>query len=425
MKKLLITFLVLLFLVSMVFVGISCKPGGSAAGSKITITMWDWQAGSGIEEAYPKIIANFNEDYPNVEVIHTSKIWDSYETELKTALATGDAPDIFGVYPGTGVANAATEGTLIDIGAYVLDDDEWVSWLGNAIDFPEIYYEGKMYVVPQDRICEGVWYWKDLAAEAGITVPPVTIDDYAALVPKAEAAGMKLMIAGFNEGTWVYIDTISNYVNQQQKPGENLIQDCMDGKVSWQNPKLVKAINAVASLWEKEIFTDDAYSITYQIDTMEGWFNREAIFGWIFGNWCVPGVPDEYRDQVGLLHFPLIDDTMLPTYNIGVGTDAGIYSGSPNQEMAAAFLKETYSPESTEIFINNGTTPPAELLEVPSTGDPVYDGWLGVMKDAPNIGTFYYTNPEMYDALGNAVGKVALGEATAEEVLAELDAMME
>ncbi len=450
MKKYLILLLTVLFTMSMLFMGISCKAEGAveeveeaapeeeveeaapeeeveeaAPEEEIVITMWDWQGGAEIHPVYEKIAENFNKDYPNVRIEHKSKVWGAYETELKTALATGTAPDIFGVYPGTGVANAANEGSLVNLSPYVLEDKEWLEWMGNAVNFPEIYHEGGMYVVAQDRICEGVWYWKDMAEEAGITDAPVTIDDLAALVPLAEAAGMNLMKAGFNEGVWLYIDTVSNFVNQQQKPGENLIQDCMDGKISWQNPKLIKAINAVASLWEKGIFTDDVFSFNYEIDTMSGWYNREAIFGWIFGNWAIPPVPDEFRDQVGLLHFPLLDDSLLPTYNIGVGTDAGVYADSENIDLAVAFLKETYSPRSTELFINNGTTPPAELTEVPQTGDPVFDGWLKIMKEAPNYGTFYYTDPELYDALGNAVGRVALGKATTEEVLAELDAMME
>ena len=231
MKKLLLLLITAVFTVSVIWMGIACKEEAApataeeeekATAEEIVLEVWDWQAGCSINDAYPEIIANFEEDHPGVKVNYTTKTFGSYFTEIKAALSAGEAPDIFGVYPGTDVATMADEGSIADLKPYIMDDEEWLDWLGNTLDFGSIYYKDGIYILPTDRIDEAIWYWKDMAEEAGITEIPVTIDDYIALLPKAEAAGMQLMIAGFNEGPWVYMDTNSNFVHQQQEIGEEI-----------------------------------------------------------------------------------------------------------------------------------------------------------------------------------------------------------
>ena len=71
-------------------------------------------------------------------------------------------------------------------------------------------YNGKQYGIPWDMGMIGFWYNKDLFAQAGITAPPTTWDDYLAAVKKLKDAGITpLAIAGKDKWPsmhlWTYL----------------------------------------------------------------------------------------------------------------------------------------------------------------------------------------------------------------------------
>ncbi len=105
----------------------------------------DWQGGNdGILKSYKAIIELFEEENPGYTVEYQQYTVTTYNEFLKPALAGGNAPDLFAVYPGTDAFEVVDSGALIDLKPYI--DDEWKSWLGPAYDFKGINIKGGIYL---------------------------------------------------------------------------------------------------------------------------------------------------------------------------------------------------------------------------------------------------------------------------------------
>ena len=62
-----------------------------------------------------EINKRFHAQNPNITVQFSSNSTDQYETVLKARLAGGDAPDVFGVYPGVKFYPYAKANYLADL----------------------------------------------------------------------------------------------------------------------------------------------------------------------------------------------------------------------------------------------------------------------------------------------------------------------
>ena len=83
------------------------------AADKVVLTMWhnhpEWK-----DRVLP-IIAKFQEQHPNIEIQLEEIAGTNYTTRLNTALAAGEAPDLFGLSPGPDTKAAADAGYNVDL----------------------------------------------------------------------------------------------------------------------------------------------------------------------------------------------------------------------------------------------------------------------------------------------------------------------
>ena len=131
------------------------------------------------------------------------------------------------------MAQQADAGALKDITA---DVASWASTVNPGA--MSIYqYNGKQYGIPWDMGMIGFWYNKALFAQAGITAPPTTWDEYLAAVGKLKAAGITpLAIAGKDEWPSMHLWT---YLVLRNGGGDALAQMVQTG--NWNTDACTKA----------------------------------------------------------------------------------------------------------------------------------------------------------------------------------------
>ncbi|MEP6480066.1 MAG: extracellular solute-binding protein, partial [Rhodoglobus sp.] len=117
---------------------------------------------------------------------------EEMDGKLQTALASGDAPDIFMARGGGKLADVVTAGQVMDLTDKLTDGTK--SALGGVLDAFKI--DGKVYGVPTAVLPEGIWYSTDLFSQAGITDTPTTIDELTATNDKLKAAGIAPIALG-------------------------------------------------------------------------------------------------------------------------------------------------------------------------------------------------------------------------------------
>ncbi|MCP4399684.1 MAG: carbohydrate ABC transporter substrate-binding protein [bacterium] len=348
---------------------------------------------------------------------------------LKPALAGGKAPDLFGVYPGPDASEVVQSGALLDLKPLI--DDEWKKWLGPAYNFKGINIDGGIYLIPQDVWTEAIWYHKDMLKEIGWEPRDFTesfsVEDYIAMVEAAKAKGYDVILAGFIEA-WCYFDPFYNFVHQQQ-PSESpdMVEQAMNGEISWQQDIFKNAIEVFVKLHEAGVWRKDALNMDYQVQAFGKWLEKEAIFMWSQGDWFAGAMKPEDNNpdnpSLGVIQYPMVNKNSVVAYNKNFGTDIGVYAKTKHQEQAINFVRLTNSPRAAAIFIKNGVNPAAGVdpENIPETDNPVFNDCIKLYNSPGRYSEVYYFNSDAVKALGDGIGNVLLGVDTIDKVLANLD----
>jgi len=456
MKKFLMIFLTILLLVSFSLVGIGCKTTTAAqttaevaettaagaettvavettaAAGEIVLKIADWQNGNqGILDSYNALAEIFTKENPGVKIDYQQYTVTTFNEFLKPAIASGTAPDIFGVYPGPDLKEVAESGALVDLTPKI--DDEWKGWLGAAYDFKGIRYNDKIWIVPQDVWTECMWYHKDMLEEIGFEPKPsteaYTIEELASMVEPAKAKGYDVILAGFVE-TWCYYDVFFNFVHQQQKAGDpDLIEEAMSGKVSWQQDVFKNAFNAFVKLNDAGVWRKDVFNMDYQVQAFGKWLERESIFMWAQGDWFASAMKPEENSadnpNIGIIQYPMVNDTSEVVYNKNFGTDLGVYAKGKNIDLAIKWIRLTNSPEAANIFMTNGVNPAsgADLNNLPEITNPVLKDCITLYNTPGTQSEVYYLYPDAVKALGDGIGALLLETDNLDNILKNLDAV--
>ncbi len=200
MKK----FLAMLLALAMVFALAACggedtpttsdtqTSGGDVSGEKVTIEMWPFNIGAFTDAAaWDEIIAAFNEEYPNIEVVVNPVNYQDGDQRLTTAITSHEAPDIVFEGPERLIGTYAREGLLVDLGD-LWDDGaaDIADGVRNVSQLDGTYY---MYPLSLATHCMAINYEVFDAADALKYIDDETrtwtTDDFVAANKAAKAEG--------------------------------------------------------------------------------------------------------------------------------------------------------------------------------------------------------------------------------------------
>lgn len=121
-----------------------------------------------------ELIAQFEQENPDIKVVHQTFPYDSYEAKIAAAIAAGEAPDIINLFYGwvpkyvkSGVLQPLPEGSF---SPEIIERDFAPMVQINKFD-------GKYYTIPIAVRTLGLFYNKDILAENGFDAPPATLDE--------------------------------------------------------------------------------------------------------------------------------------------------------------------------------------------------------------------------------------------------------
>ncbi|MFI2754931.1 extracellular solute-binding protein [Cellulomonas sp. P22] len=171
--------------------------GGESSGSddgSAHLTFWH-NSTTGEGKAYwEATVADFEAANPGVTVEIQAIQNEDMDGKLQTALNSGDAPDIFLARGGGKLADVVEAGQAMDISDSI--DEATKTALGGEGAFSAFTVDGKIYGMPTSVLPGGIYYSKDLFAQAGITSVPKTLDELDAAVTALKAAGIDPIALG-------------------------------------------------------------------------------------------------------------------------------------------------------------------------------------------------------------------------------------
>jgi len=300
------------------------------------------------QPAMEKIIAAFNEEYPNIEVSITTAPFDQYFTRLQTQAGSGEMPDVLWMN-GPNVQLYASEGMLMPLAelfeAGAIDPGNYPEAMN------ELYtMEGEQYAVPKDFDTIGLWYNTRLFDEAGVDHPTEEWD-WEAFRSAAKTISDELG----DQGVFGFAGGVANqalvYPAIMQAGGEIISED---GTTSgYDSPEARQAFQMLADMVEDG--TSPSVATTTDTEYYEIFSSERAAMAWD-GNWRVATYADSpAMENIQVTHLPKGQRRATPIHGIG----NAVAANTSEPEAAAAFLAFLGGEQAAVIQAEMGTANPA------------------------------------------------------------------
>ena len=337
--------------------------------------------------------ATFEKEHPDAELVIEQQVWDGLVDKLTTSLSGNDSPDVVEVGNTQAIAFTSA-GAFEDISdkKSELGGDDLLKGFVESGSF-----DGKLFAAPYYAGSRLVFYRKDLAKKAGITVP-TTLSEYVADGAKLEAANASSK--NFS-GIWFPGQDWRNALPYIWAAGGDLAVE-KDGR--WQGalstPASVKGLEQVQQVMRTASkAAKDGNETDPQVPYCADQIGMLSAPGWVKGSILAPkdkgGCPAAEAD-LGVFALPGVTaGTTAPVF-LG-GSNIAISAKSQHKDLAYGLLKvilgDGYQsmmaaaglvPAKTSLVGKMGTDEVAQATAKAVTNTkltPAAPGWANVESD--------------------------------------------
>ena len=266
-------------------------------------------------------------------------------TQAKSAVRTGQAPDIFYMEPDQPEFLAG--GFLEPLDSYV-DLAQYEDW-----SKPAWTSKGKVYGLPVEAYTVELYYNKDAVKKVGVDVPAsfqLTQEQFTDLVKKGVAAGITPVSQGV--GDRPFPGGLLLFESLLRKLGIEDYGKLLNGGLSFKDPRVVEVMT-----WMKGLVDAGAYPKSFSTlklgESHFYFYNTPGALtfpdpSWFTGRAFAPpeggGMPANF--PLGIMQFPAMDKGACPDCKtLAVAGSFVMYSKSKNKDCAGALMKSMATVE--------------------------------------------------------------------------------
>lgn len=304
------------------------------------MTSWggvDSKAGS-----LKEIIAKFENENPLIKISNQSVFGDEYLPSLKTRFASGNEPDVFGLWPCSDIKYLVNANKLADITDTLNQDRTWMDSFKQS-GFSMTTYNDRIYGIPFELVFEGLFINKDLFQKYNVKQPSNYKELKDAIFIFNENNIIPIAYNSSAEGSYIYQNMITSLGGT--KGVEEYI---VDNKI---NKYYIDAMKYMKELYDMGAFPKDALTLN-SYDRNELFISKQAAMI-VQGSWFIPYF-DKYDESVEMIPFPSMGegDRKVPT-GLGGGTfyiSRSAWNTSTGVDVSIQFLKYLTSKETATYF---------------------------------------------------------------------------
>ncbi|UMG94652.1 extracellular solute-binding protein [Nocardioides sp. TF02-7] len=335
--------------------------GGDSGASDGTVRLWALEDGI-VNEVQQASIDRFNEGDRDAEVELQTYGNDPYKERLRTALGSGNPPDIFFNWGGGNLKEYVDAGEVRDLSGLFEDNPDFRdSFIPSVLEVATL--DGTAYGVPMRGTQPVVLYYNKAVFEDAGVEPPQTWDDLLSLVETFSGEGITpIALAGTQ--AWTELMWIEYILDRLAGP--EVFQAIRDGDASaWGDPAMVEALTMLRELIDAGGFGDAFQSVDYDAGGASAILARGDAAMHLMGTWEYTNQLSESPEFVeggdlGWVPFPTIEGGSGDPSNV-VGNPANMYSisaDSGNAEVGEDYLLEQMaSEEYVDELIEIGDVP--------------------------------------------------------------------
>lgn len=332
------------------------------------LEIFSWWAGDE-GPALEALIAIYGEQYPNVEVINATVTGGSgvnARAVLKSRMLGGTPPDSFQVHAGQELTGTwVVAGRMEDL-TPVFEEEGWMTVFPAGV-FEAISYEGGIYSVPVNIHRSNVmWYNPAKVAEWGFEVP-TTIDEFLALCPTIQAAGVVPLVVG---EAWT-VNHLWESVALGVLGAEGWA-NVWNGTLDIAGEEMVAVWDTFGKVLECTNIKDDASGLSWQ-QAIDKVIAGEAAFN-IMGDWAAGYMTTtlSLEPSVGFGYAPA--PSTVGTF-LWLSDSFGLPAGVANRDNTVAWLKLLGSIEGQNAFNSLKGSIPARVDAIPAAPE-LYNAYL-------------------------------------------------
>jgi raffinose/stachyose/melibiose transport system substrate-binding protein len=393
--------------------------GGSAAGGPVawpeqdadltgtTLTVW---AAQSTAETAASVIDGFEE--LTGATVEVETIPDPYEQGVQTRVATGDKPDIAFWQP--------TESSLTALNARTnlqpLDGAPWLDgYDANYADITGLLDDTRYAALVTVPAVEGVYYNKQVLADAGVTETPGDLDELLATARDLKADGVTPFyeMGGDRWATQWWVQ-----VQLADAAADGLWDRVNSNEESFTDPTIQGAIDEYQGLIDEGLFNDDIATATFE-DQGDALLAGDAAMvmqvNSFFGQLQAKADTDELNEKIGF--FPISPSGNVGTFipdqaNAVVAFD----TGDDAQEAASRQFLSYWMGEGYQGFVDDQET--VSLMQGVETPETVPEALLASAESVPDaVGSMQalaVANPDLYINLADMIQGTKTPEQVAE-----------
>ena len=350
--------------------------GSALAQEQRTLTINTDASDPAPKRAFEELIAAFEEEYPEIDVVVNTFDHEGYKTQIRNFL-TADAPDLANWYAGNRMA------PYVEAGLFEPVDDVWEE---NGLDeqlasaASSMTMNDQKWGVPYTYYQWGLYTRPDVLAEHGIE----SLDDLIAACETLRGAGLTPIAVG-SRALWPVAGWF-DYLNLRTN-GYEFHMELTSGEVPYTDDRVRATFDNWRRLIDADCFLENHAAVDWQ-DTVPNFVNGEAPI-MLMGNFAVAPMLEGglTPEQIEFVQFPVINE------DVGMAEDAPtdtmhIPANAENKEDAKLFLAFLARPE-TQTAMNEtlGQLPVNNQSEVPE--DKFLAAGFEMLSNTENLAQFY------------------------------------
>jgi raffinose/stachyose/melibiose transport system substrate-binding protein len=375
-----------------------------------------------------RIVDYFEKDNPNIDIDFELLYDEAYHQKVVARLAAGEVPDL----------------------AYMGADARWgLPWkeAGQQFDhrpymdanyydlslIPDMGPNGEIWEIPlgTSNICTVLYMNENLAKSLGFSAPK-TYQEMAAVAPKAHGQGLDVVSIDGADG-WAWGSCLMSGIIARISGDPHWVSKAVEGENKFTDKAMVDSLSLITTMIKDGVISPKSVLVDYGAN-LSNYSNQKALF-MVQGQWIAGSIenPDVANNTL-MMAWPKLPGEKAATagsvaaaIQVGYGLTKQGGSNPAVRDAALKFLQVFYSHAETEQRLRDGAivAPILKNFKVPDDLPRIVKQKVGLAQSAMNtdvIDAFLSGAPN--DTLNAGMQKIASGQATAQDVAAEVEALL-
>jgi len=296
-------------------------------------------------ESLKVILAKFEKENPDIIVVNESLFGEDFLPKIKTDFASGNDPDVFGLWPGSDINTLVKAGKVADLTGLLSDDPEWKRSF-NSDMWSYTTYNSKIYGLPVEVIFECMFINKDLFMKHNVPIPENFDELKTAVSMFREKKIVPIAFNTYAEGTYLYQNFVAVVGGKTDTE-----YPFRDGRIK---PSHLRTMQYIKELYDLGAFPENCFTMTNNERNILFKEKKAAMI--VQGSWFI-GEFDADDYSVDIIPFPYVEgegvNERAMVYGLGGGSfhlSTAATEDETRYEASVRLLKTLTSPETAAFY---------------------------------------------------------------------------